>query len=1122
MIRTDATERQNQASRPDTSTWLAANAGSGKTRVLIDRVARLLLDGVDPQKILCLTYTKAAASEMQNRLFQRLGQWAMLDDAALTAALADLDAGGDRSAPVLRRARTLFARAIETPGGLKIQTIHSFCASLLRRFPLEAGVSPQFKEAEDRAIALACEDVLEEMASGPDVAVVDGLARYVSDEALSALIPRILSARDAFAAPITWDNIANAMGCPADLDEKGLLDRVFDGTEEALITRILPKLSSGSKQDQTAAAHLSEFRAGSLAGLTVLESVLLFGESAKMPFGAKLEKFPTKSLRTGSMQADMPELEALMRRVEAVRPLRVALAAAQRTYALHRFAQVFLPRLERLKQSRAWLDFDDLIQRARHLLHAPEVAEWVLFRLDGGIDHILVDEAQDTSPAQWDVIRKLAQEFTSGLGARPDHPRTIFVVGDKKQSIYSFQGADPDAFDAMQQEFAQRLDGSASRLETLSLEYSFRSSPAVLGLVDEVFAQTAPSGLAPESRHIAFKTDLPGRVDLWPFLSEAEKEEDPHWTDPVDRPGRRHHSVVLAEQIAERIKAMLDSKATIPLNADQRRPVQPGDFLILLQRRSTLFAEIIRACKALDLPIAGADRLKVGAEMAVKDLGALLSFVATPEDSLSLAIALKSPLFGWAEQELFDLAHRRSATHLWTALRDRAEDFPETLSMLNDLRRQSDFLRPYDLIERILVRHSGRKRLLARLGPEAEDGINALLSQALAYERSAVPSLTGFLVWMQTDALEIKRQADTQSSLIRVMTVHGAKGLESPIVILPDTAAHRAPPGDPILMAGDVPVWKPAKADMPETLSPIVAERSAKEDAERMRLLYVALTRAETWLIVAGAGKLNAQGNSWYQFVEAGLQQLALHEIDCPGGPGQRYATGDWESGHKVSRDVQDVAEEPLPRYLTTNPVPQDPARPTISPSELGGAKALPGEAGQEEAAALARGTAIHHLIEALPTFPGSDPSEIARHLLADAQDVDVPSALAEALSILNAPELGFLFGDNALSEVSVTADFGPDRLHGTIDRLLIEPERVLAVDFKTNAMIPATPEQVPDGILRQLGAYAHALAQIYPTHRVETAVVWTRTAKIMYVPHDLVFDKVNPATNLDLPQRHS
>ncbi|MFK7751660.1 MAG: double-strand break repair helicase AddA, partial [Sedimentitalea sp.] len=867
----DATLRQVQAARPDASTWLAANAGSGKTRVLTDRVARLLLSGVQPQHILCLTYTKAAASEMQNRLFERLGGWAMLSDTKLTQALDQLGLDGAITPDRLLTARTLFARAIETPGGLKIQTIHSFCAALLRRFPLEAAVSPQFSEMEDRAAALLRTQIIDDFAGGPEAGLIDGIARYETDTGLDGLIGDVVRQRGVFSQSVTRDDLCRALALAPGYERADLRAQVFLGSEAQILRDLVVALQAGSKTDQKAAAKLGHIDTPDVADLPLLETVFLNGKGAKVPFGAKVGTFPTKATRD-TIAGLMPQLEAWMERVADAREARLSLLTLDKSLALIRFAQAFLPEYERRKQLRGWLDFDDLIQRARLLLNDPRVAEWVLYRLDGGIDHILVDEAQDTSPAQWDVIEKLTQEFTSGQGARTDVLRTIFVVGDKKQSIYSFQGADPDAFDRMQAHFGARLAAAGQTLEDLTLEYSFRSASVVLGLVDQVFQGQDAAGFPRGGLHRAFKSDLPGRVDLWPVVPKNDDKDERAWSDPLDRPSAQHHAVVLANHIAAEIKHLIDSGATIPVDADPgkfaRRAVQAGDFLILVQRRSDLFSEIIRACKAADLPIAGADRLKVGAELAVKDLGALLAFLATPEDSLSLATVLKSPLGGWDEQALFDLAHRRTGPYLWQALRDRGAEFPETLAFLNDLRDQTDFLRPFDLIERVLTRHDGRRKLLGRLGPEAEDGINALLSQALAYERTEVPSLTGFLAWMETDDLEIKRQVSAAGDMVRVMTVHGAKGLEAPVVILPDTGPRPVRDRDSMADLGGTTIWKPRADDHPTALRSYGDARRLREEQERQRLLYVALTRAEKWLIVAAAGDPDKMDDSWYQNVE--------------------------------------------------------------------------------------------------------------------------------------------------------------------------------------------------------------------------------------------------------------
>ncbi|MDP5219484.1 double-strand break repair helicase AddA [Ruegeria sp. 2205SS24-7] len=1106
--RNDATERQVQAARPDASTWLAANAGSGKTRVLTDRVARLLLSDVEPQHILCLTYTKAAASEMQNRLFKRLGEWAMLDDARLQAELTDLGLEGAVDSARLAHARTLFARAIETPGGLKIQTIHSFCSALLRRFPLEAGVSPQFSEMEDRAAGLLRAEIVEDFADGDESAIVDGIAQFVTDTDLDALTQAIAQNRTGFQTIRDWAGLLDLFDLPQGFDEQALSGSVYLGGEVELIRSIRPILTESGGNNAKAAAKLAAFSEATLVQLPILESVLLTSASAKEPFSAKIGSFPTKPVREGPLAGQMPQLEALMQRVEDARERRLALTAARKSFALHRFAAAFLPEYERRKQLRGWLDFDDLIYKARHLLNDPAVAAWVLYRLDGGIDHILVDEAQDTSPAQWDVIEKLAQEFTAGEGARPDVERTIFVVGDKKQSIYSFQGADPDAFDQMQAQFGTRLESSGSKLWKSTLEYSFRSSPAILRLVDLVFAERPDAGFRKEAQHRAFKGDLPGRVDLWPVIEKVEEDEDRDWTDPVDRPGAQHHTVVLAKKIAGKIKSMIRDEITIPEAGDRsgtfvRRKVRPGDFLILVQRRSDLFAEIIRACKKAELPIAGADRLKVGAELAVKDLAALLSFLATPEDSLSLATVLRSPLFGWSEQQLFDLAHRREEVFLWQALRGRGKEFPQTLAMLSDLMSQTDFLRPYDLIERILTRHDGRRKLLGRLGAEAEDGINALLSQALAYERSDVPSLTGFLVWMQTDDLEIKRQMSGVGDMIRVMTVHGAKGLEAPIVILPDTGARRAPTDAEVMRAGDTPVWRVPKDASPALIVEARAEAREKQMNERLRLLYVALTRAEKWLIIAAAGDLGKAGDSWYQMVQGAMDPAGATTL--PDGQTQRLEHGDWDGLPFVEETEAPKPSADLPDLFLRDPPEPKPQPKPISPSDLGGAKALPGDQGQDEDAAKRHGTAVHLLLEHLPRYDSADWPARSETLLPDHDKAERDLALSEASAVLQNPALAPVFARETLAEVGITAPMNGHRIRGIIDRLIITPDHVQAIDFKSNATVPETPEACPEGLLRQMGAYVCALEQVYPGRRIEAAILWTRTGSLMSLPHDLV-----------------
>ena len=1109
-----ATLRQIEAADPCHSTWLAANAGSGKTRVLTDRVARLLLSGVSPANILCLTYTKAAAAEMQNRLFARLGAWAMTPDAGLVEDLADL--GADVAPADLGRARRLFAQALEVPGGLGIQTIHAFCAGLLRRFPLESGVSPAFTEMDDRAAALLRAEVVDSLAGSPDAPALAAVAQAFTGDDFDALLRNIAARRDAFAAPPDPAAIAARLGLAPGVTADGLLADIFvPGTGDDL-ARFAALCATGSANDVKLSDRLARFAPGHRPvpeDLRALEGVFLFGDGAAAPFTAKTGKVPTRDTRARD-PALCARIDALMTRVEAARHSRLALDALDRTLVLHRFARPFLAALDSAKTRRGLVDFDDLIWRARALLTDPAVAQWVLFRLDGGIDHILVDEAQDTSPLQWQVIQSLAQEFSAGIGASPDRNRTIFVVGDLKQSIYSFQGAEPDAFHRMQSHFTADLARIGKELKTLTLDYSFRSAAAILRLVDLVFV-THGDGLGPvEPQHLAFREGMPGRVDLWdPVPPTREDREDRPWFDPVDSTGERHHDAILADRIAEACAAMIghETRPVTEKGRLLRRPIRPGDILILVQRRSEIFSGIIRALKARDLPVAGADRLRVGAELAVRDIGAVLRFLALPEDDLSLAAALRSPLFGWSEADLYSLARPRpDKAFLWESLRH--SDHARTLGILNDLRTRADFLRPYDLINRLLTRHDGRRNLLARLGPEAEDGIDALLSQALAYEQTEIPSLTGFVEWMRTDDVEVKRQIDSASDQIRVMTVHGAKGLEAPVVILPDTAIRKPPRPDVILPDGDHVHWPGNKDTLPPVLAAARAASAAAQDRERRRLLYVAMTRAESWLIVCAAGNTGQGGDSWHAMVSDGMKGASA----IPTDRGLRYATGDWDA---LPLAPGATRAAPLPAPVIWGPVPPvDPAalRP-LSPSDLGGAKVLPGETRPEDQdTALARGRVLHRLLEYLPAVDPPDRPAQGRALLGLDEDAmflgDISALIADACALLEHPDLAPLFRPDALAEADLTAPLRDRHLAGTIDRLLVAPDRILAIDFKTNRLVPDSPGDVPEGLLRQMGAYAAMLAQIWPDRPVETAILWTARPLLMPLPGPLVMAALHRA----------
>ena len=1101
----DATARQIQAAQPDASTWLSANAGSGKTRVLTDRVARLLLRGVLPQNILCLTYTKAAASEMQNRLFARLGAWTMMENAQLRGELAQLGVHDGLDGDQLQQARTLFARAIETPGGLKIQTIHAFCGSILRRFPLEAGISPYFVEIDEQEQTRVLAEVADTLATDHP-ALFAQFAWHLGHDAIPQFLAVLLDHGRAFAAAPDTAGLWAALGLPEGVTEADLVAQVLTPEALALLRRLSQDLAADSEEAKNAEKIAKiDLNTASIATLMAVENLLLVQKptTGQDPY-SKLASFPKKATRAALPYMD--QLEALAQRVMDMRQTRLELAVAERTQCLTQIAALFFAEYERCKQTAGYLDFADLIEKTRALLLDTAVAQWVLYRLDGGIDHILVDEAQDTSPSQWDVIELLTQEFTSGEGAKADVERTIFVVGDKKQSIYSFQGADPGGFDRMSDQFTQRLGAIDKRLEKVALEYSFRSAPAVLQTVDMVFA--GGGGLGDTSLHRAFKHTMPGRVDVWPVVPKPDTIEEGPWTDPMDRVMPDHQDATLARSLAQQIGEMLAHQSlptVVGGGGYGLRRIQPRDILILVRgRKARLFGALHRAFKAEGLPVAGSDRITLKTELAVQDLLSLMRFLALPEDSLSLAQALRSPLFGWSEQQLYSVAYNRPTPYLWRALQGRRGQFPDTVAALEDLLQKSDYARPYEVLEYILNTDGRLKRLIGRLGVEAVEGVDTLLSQALLYEQAHIPSLSGFLIWMDANALDIKRQVDSASNLIRVMSVHGAKGLEAPIVILPDAMGRKAPRPPQVLEDSGRPVWIAQKDTLPNRLLPAYAAAQKQVTDEWDRLLYVAMTRAENWLIVMGAEKDRIPYDGcWHDRIDRALNGLGA----MGGGENapKRFEAPSWPKADVAVHGGDDPKETTpdLRRFVGAVSAPK--VTPVLTPSDLPGAKVLPGTATDDPTFdSAAYGTAVHRLLQILPLHPQTTWAQIAQDTVPTAYG---PQALREAAAVIQDASLEFMFDKETLSEVPFVAHIGTP-VRGVLDRVVIRGDEVLIIDFKTNRVTPTRADDVPEGLLRQMACYATAGAQIFQGKTINVAILWTKPRVLMDIPKR-VLDRV-------------
>jgi ATP-dependent helicase/nuclease subunit A len=1088
------------ASTPEVSAWVGANAGSGKTWVLSSRVIRLLLDGADPGRLLCLTYTKAAAAEMRARVFEVLGRWATLDAVTVGAEIAERE-GAAPDEERLSRARTLFARALETPGGLKIETIHAFCQRLAGRFAVEAGVSLPIRIAEDTETLR--EAALASVLQGPGMtARIARLSRFVDLDSFDRLTKGDVLRTIARAG--TADPWAGS-GLEPGLTGGSVRTRALAQTDWGQIRAAAAALASGSKTDKERAAAL-EFAFDAShpdSAFAALRAALL------TQGGEILKKLATKAVGETHPWL-VPFLAGEARRVLEASGLAADAEGAEALDAALALIAGVEAAFEAAKRRAGVLDYDDLIAIASRLLTASEARAWVLFKLDGGLDHILVDEAQDTSPEQWSVIAALAGEFFAGEGARepaPGRPRTIFAVGDEKQSIFGFQGADPGVFASQRAHFEAAAKAAGRRFERPVLNLSRRSAPQVLAFADALFADPVLAGRAshdPWAPHLAHRAEAKGQVELWPLIRKQEKGEDQDpWTDPVDRTPDQSPQARLAAAIAGFARGAI-GRGSVE-DEGRMRPLAAGDILVLVQQRGPLWRAILRKLKEAGVAVAGADRLDLGGHLAVKDLVAAGRFTLLPEDDLNLAALLKSPLVGLSEEALFALASGRAPGETLAA-RVEAQALRalgpvrEAWARLVHWRDLAGRTAPFDFYARLLGPGGGRRRLIAQLGGEAEEVIDAFLGRAEAHESETAPSLERFLHEVERTQDSLKRELEGKAAGVRVMTVHGAKGLEAPLVILADTARKSAGKTKPaILPLHDGLVWQQGAGP---AAAAALAAWEARAAAENARLLYVAATRARDRLIVCGAtGQKKLPEDSWYAAAEAAFARLTpAREIETAAGPGRVYgaAEADLAMPDLGLREGRPALPEALRR-----PLPAPPLVSRVSPSRALAAR--PGETGGN-AAAIRRGLLVHRLLQSLPDLDAGAREAAALRFL-EVRAPGLPAAeraeLARDLArLLEEPAFALLFAPGSRAEVPVAGVLsalpGAPRIGGQIDRLAVAADEVLIVDYKTDARPPETSAGVKPAYVLQMALYREVLKPLWPGRAVACVLLYTGVPKLI------------------------
>jgi ATP-dependent helicase/nuclease subunit A len=1120
VIPDDVTRVQIDASDPRASAWVAANAGAGKTHVLAQRVIRLMLEGADPAKILCLTFTKAAAANMANRIFGKLADWVALDDDALDDAIETIEG----EPPDRRRrehARRLFAQALDTPGGLKVQTIHAFCTRLLHQFPFEADVAARFTVLEERAendlLARLRLAVLLDAAAAPDSPLGQALATAITvaaDRTFGEAVDEAIRARDRVTAWI--DHAGSIAAAVAEL--AALLgvapDETVETIEAAIVQGpILPAtewpdaagvLAQGSTSDRDRAANLAA--AAAATGAARLDAyVQVFANSDETP----RQRIVTKATQTAA-----PALAARLceeqKRLIGLLARRRAARARDRTRALVTVAYAVIGRYRVEKDRRGLLDYDDLIDKTLKLLEKVDAA-WVHYKLDLGIDHVLIDEAQDTSPKQWEIVKRLAAEFTAGEGARGALRRTVFAVGDEKQSIFSFQGAAPGEFAAARLHFQRAHRAGEFDFVACRFGHSFRSGDNVLGAVDTVFARrdvyasitTDADGIA----HSALPGAPPGLVEIWPLIEAEKRPEIEGWDAPFDVVSDENPQMKLAKRIAAQVAAL------------RARGYRAGDVLVLVRQRGPLFEAIIRTLKNAGIPVAGADRLVLTEHIAVMDLMVLADALLLPQDDLALATVLKSPLFGFDDAQLFDLAHGRQGCLRTALVRNPA--FAATAAQLDALGEAARRETPFAFYARLLGALGGRRKILARLGSEAADALDEFLNLALDYEARETPSVQGFVAWLRAATTEVKRDMDIAREEVRVMTVHGAKGLEAPVVILADTTTRPSGPRDPRLLAlpratvapgtPDCLVWAGA---MPTDVGPMIDARTRARAAasdEYRRLLYVAMTRAAAHLIVCGAQGLNGKPRScWYDLVYDTLWEQAIEgPADHGDGPVRRWQKVPTGTAAPTAAEPEAPAVR-RPDWLTRDaPAEPVPAHAVAPSSALAVPSVRAGAAGTAHRQALARGRIVHRLLQGLPDIAPARRAEAARRHLAGAAEfteAERAAIIAEAMALLDDPVFAPLFAGGTRAEIPIAGRIvraGKPTLFasGQVDRLAVTPAAVLIADYKTDRPAPRRLEDVPPAYITQLALYRAVLQRLYGDRAVRAALVWADVPELVELP---------------------
>jgi ATP-dependent helicase/nuclease subunit A len=1090
---------------PSYSLWVSASAGTGKTKILIDRVLSLLVQGIEINKILCMTFTNAAAQEMLERIYQETTNWIAHSETELFICLEKL-LHRPPAPQEMRKATSLLEDITHPLNILKVKTIHSFCSDIAHKFALEMDLNPSIQILDHTELKAFIKEVksrifLKKEIFNTGLNIISQITEAKLEEIIEVIITSKTKLEAVFCNDI--DTIENKLKYLFKCNNLSNIEELLkDFCNHTTHSKLLPLgniIKAGGITDLDKAQRIESWLNSALEiKISKIEDYL---SCFLKKDGEKLKKVFSLGVTS---KLDISLLDTIQDLCYEYIENKKSLCLIENTKLFLKLSQFVLEQYQQYKKSKNSLDYNDLITKTANILRSENMSNWILYKLDHQIEHILVDEAQDTSAEQWLIIDSLSTEFFSGVSAI-EVPRSIFIVGDEKQSIFSFQGANPEIFNLMQQYFKERILASTGKFAEITLDTSFRSAPIILDCVDKVFNDPILQRSVttkPHILHTAHRSNYEGSIEVWPLVKSIKLDSYKHesWNLPVKRVEKYNASKVLAKLLALKIKEWL-SKGKFLSSYD--RNLLPSDIMVLVRKRSEFIDHFIDYCKKFHIPISGKDRINLKDQIVFEDLLSLAKFALLPEDDLNLACLLKSPIIGITEEELFQLCHTRHSS-VWNSLIEKQTTNKRFKKITEELMlyfNMADFMSPFEFFYKVLEIYDGKKKFISRLGLQVTDILEEFLRQAEKFEKDANISLQSFVIWIERNTFDTKNQTSSLNT-IQIMTVHSAKGLQAPVVILADPMD--IPENNELLYwLDDIPVW-PAKQSLLNQECTLLKQQYLKQQLdEYYRLLYVALTRAEDELIICGYEKLSVlSSNSWYQLLWQKLYtDSSLKMFEC---------LGDMEIEAFTSPYYIKLGAQHMFYPLST----ENTSQATLLPSfleepfiEAAHKYFKPTESIEtSDENFFLKGQVMHRLLEFLPSIPQDYHRSLAASLL---QSLSLPTLEVgldnKALTILNDKNFDFIFyNKNSIAEVNIAGYLEilgeTFFVSGKIDRLILEENEVIIIDYKTNKILPKTEADIKLSYLKQILTYRQLIKKIFPQKNIRIMLLWTEEKNLMEI----------------------